>query len=200
MAKADDTTSTSNRISWGETLARAGSSEALLSFLREVPILAWHQGLYYWPSGRTRSGPGKIDPDSGPQWAEARVDPATRRVIFLMDDIVSSMIAGDGPSTKDEVFAFGIELERGVVETRFPAQPNPPEPEHVEAPEQKRHAPQGDRLDQAILDCFPNGTDGIPTKAVHRAVVELLKPDSRKKGLADPSPTTVARKLGRRKK
>jgi hypothetical protein len=135
MAKADDTTSTSNRISWDEALARAGSSEALLSWLREVPILAWHQGLYYSPSGRTRDGPGKIDPDSGLQWAEARVDPATRRVIFLMDDIVSCMIAfagdyaqpADGPSIKDEVFAFGIELERGVVEVRFPAQPKSPE-------------------------------------------------------------------------
>ena len=81
----------------------------------------------------------------------------------------------------------------------------PQEPEHVAAPEQtrpveqKRHAPQGDRLDQAILDCFPNGTDGIPTKLVHRDVVRLLEPDSRKNGLADPSLTTVRRKLGRRK-
>jgi hypothetical protein len=137
MAEATDRNTTSNRISWDEALTRAGSSEALLSYLREVPILAWHQGLYYTspgPSGRTKSGPGEIDPDL---WAEARVDPATRRVIFLLPwtNPIAPMFAGDhGSSLMDEVFAFGIELERGVTEVRFPAhQPKPPEPERVEA-------------------------------------------------------------------
>jgi hypothetical protein len=147
MAEATDRNTTSNRISWDEALTRAGSSEILLSFLREVPVLAWHQGLYYWPSGKTRSGPGKIDPDSDLRWAEARVDPATRRVIFLMDDVVSGMIGyaqpADGPSIKDEVFAFGIELERGVIEVRFSAttattEPPASTPEHAPAQEKTR--------------------------------------------------------------
>jgi hypothetical protein len=65
--------------------------------------------------------------------------------------------------------------------------------------QQKRKAPQGDRVDEAMAKCFPDGTDGILTKAVHKAVVEALKPDSKKRGLPDPSETTVKRRLGRRK-
>ena len=61
MAEATDRNTTSNWISWEEALARAGSSEALLSWLRKTPILARHQGLYYWPSGKKRSGPGEFD-------------------------------------------------------------------------------------------------------------------------------------------
>jgi hypothetical protein len=140
MAEATDRNTTSNWISWDEVLARAGSSEALLFWLRETPILARHQGLYYSPSGKTRSGPGKFDPD---WWAQARVDPATGRVIFPMPEkyqLFFTGFAGDPappaivPRVTDEVFAFGIELERGVAEVRFPAQPKPPEPERVETP------------------------------------------------------------------
>jgi len=65
-------------------------------------------------------------------------------------------------------------------------------------PPKKRKAPQGDRVDQVIAKCFPNGTDGILTKTVHQKVAEELKPDE-KRGLAIPSETTVKRRLDRRK-
>ena len=66
-------------------------------------------------------------------------------------------------------------------------------------PRRQRKAPQADRIKPAIAKCFPNGTDGISTKAIHNAVVDELAPDSRKRGLADPSETSVKRVLGRRK-
>lgn len=66
-------------------------------------------------------------------------------------------------------------------------------------PRRRRKTPQGDRIDQAIAKRFPSGTDGISTKAVHKAVAEELAPDSKKRGLAIPSETTVKRRLGRRK-
>jgi hypothetical protein len=66
-------------------------------------------------------------------------------------------------------------------------------------PRRQRKAPQADRVDQAIVKCFPSGADGIATKAVHKAVAEELSPDSKKRGLATPSESTVKRRLGRRK-
>jgi hypothetical protein len=66
-------------------------------------------------------------------------------------------------------------------------------------PPPQRKAPQTDRIKQAITKRFPNGTDGISTKVIHDAVVKELAPDSKKKGLADPSETSVKRALGRRK-
>ncbi len=45
-----------------------------------------------------------------------------------------------------------------------------PAPQHLPRKRKKRKAPQGDRLEQALLNCYPGGTDGIPTKAVHRNV------------------------------
>ena len=63
----------------------------------------------------------------------------------------------------------------------------------------RRKAPQMDRIKPAIAKLCPNGTDGIPTKVIHDAVVKELKADSKKQGLADPSETSVKRALGRRK-
>jgi hypothetical protein len=66
-------------------------------------------------------------------------------------------------------------------------------------PPKRRKSPQGDRIKPAIAKCFPNGTDGISTKVVWKAVVDELKPDSKKRGLPDPSETSIKRTLGRRK-
>ena len=66
-------------------------------------------------------------------------------------------------------------------------------------PQRQRKTPQADRIKLAIAKCYPNGTDGISTKVVHNAVVGELAPDSKKRGLADPSETSVKRALGRRK-
>ena len=131
MAEATDRTTTPNRISWDEALTRTGSSEALLSWLRQVPVLAWHQGLYNWPSCGKRSGPGDINPG---WWSEVRVDPDTGRLIFKIVGCRIFYVDDPAPPAADplvEVFSFGIELERGVVEVRFPLRP---EPERVEAP------------------------------------------------------------------
>jgi hypothetical protein len=69
-----------------------------------------------------------------------------------------------------------------------------------ERPHRQRKAPQADRIAQAIAKRYPNGTDGISTKAVYRKVIEELAPESKKQGgLAIPSETTVKRVLGRRK-
>jgi hypothetical protein len=64
-------------------------------------------------------------------------------------------------------------------------------------PPKQRKSPQADRTDQAIAKRFPRGTDGIATKAVHKAVAEELAADSTERGI--PSLTTVKRRLGRRK-
>jgi hypothetical protein len=66
-------------------------------------------------------------------------------------------------------------------------------------PQPQRASPQADRIDQVIAKHFPDGTDGISPKTVHRAVVKELKPDSEKRGLAVPSLTSVKRRMGRRK-
>jgi len=129
MAKADDASST-RWMPWGEAVERAGSVEALLAHLRKVRILmAQHQGLYYRSSGKVRSGPGKVDPD---WWANADVDPVTGEVIFTVEaspyhihfvgedtapPAAAPIMAG--------VFAFGIELGRTAIETRWPTKPGP---------------------------------------------------------------------------
>jgi hypothetical protein len=103
---------------FAEALKRAGSLEALLPHLREGRILARHKGLFTWPEARPKSGPGNIRPE---WWANARVDPATGRVILTTP---GSRITSAGrpppPPTIREVFAIGIELEGAAVETLFP--------------------------------------------------------------------------------
>jgi hypothetical protein len=192
MAKAGDTTSTSHRISWDEALARAGSSEALLSFLRGVPVPAWHQGLHYLANGREMLGPGDFDPA---WWAEARFDPATRRVIFLMDNIVSGMIASDrlAELPKDEVFALGVELERGVIEARFSEE---------RREDEKEKGRQLRRAQRALKKLRGDGKapDDAPTNVVEEWVANELEADSKRLGLAAPSWDTVNRALGRDKK
>jgi hypothetical protein len=73
----------------------------------------------------------------------------------------------------------------------------------VQVPEQQprtqRKARQADRTDQAIAKHFPRGTDEFSTKAIYRAVAQELTADSKERGLAIPSETTVKRRLGRRK-
>jgi hypothetical protein len=111
---------------WDEALKRAGSLEALRPHLCAGNILARHNGLYYWPDGKARSGPGNI---TRGLWADARVDPATQRVIFTMLALVRMFWADsrpdDPPPLTEEVFAIGIELERTAVEALFPAAPKP---------------------------------------------------------------------------
>jgi hypothetical protein len=101
---------------WDEALMRAGSLDALRPHLCAGSILARHNGLYYWPGGGARSGPGNIRPGL---WADARVDPATGRVIFTMVALVRLFFTDSGddrPPVTSEVFALGIELERTAVE------------------------------------------------------------------------------------
>jgi hypothetical protein len=109
---------------FAKALARAGSFEALLPHLRGGRILARHKGLFTWPEARWKSGPGNIRPE---WWANARVDPATGRVILTTP---GSRIISAGrplpPPTIREVFAVGIELEAAAVERLFPAPPKPP--------------------------------------------------------------------------
>jgi hypothetical protein len=111
---------------WDEALMRAGSLDALRPHLGAGSILARHHGLYYWPGGGARSGPGNI---TRGLWADARVDPATGRVIFTMPALVR-FVDSDRPPITSEVFAIGIELERAAVETLFPVA-TVPTPRHA---------------------------------------------------------------------
>jgi hypothetical protein len=110
-----------------EAMKRAGSFQALVPHLRERRILARCHELRTWPELEVESGPGEIPPD---WWDEARIDPATGRVILKKPDIrvhirnISSK--GDLPGQLvvhpgREVCALGIELERSPVATLFPA-------------------------------------------------------------------------------
>jgi hypothetical protein len=88
----------------------AGGLEALLPHLRSAGILARHSGLYSWPGGQVlRRGAGDITPS---MWTDARVDPATRRVIFTVTP---------GPGLTYKVFAIGIEVEADAVVRLLPA-------------------------------------------------------------------------------
>jgi hypothetical protein len=69
------------------------------------------------------------------------------------------------------------------------------------APEQKASW-QRDRVKTALKKLYPpNGvvSKDFPIVAVHRKVCDELKPDSRARGLGDPSIDTVTRAIGRRK-
>jgi hypothetical protein len=112
-------------MSFAEAVKRAGSFEALRPHLREGRILSEHCGLYSWPEGEPKSEPGHIPRD---WWAEARVDPATGRVIFRGIRVSIRSIGSDGDLLDDgpvvwvepDKFAFDIHLEGTAVETLFP--------------------------------------------------------------------------------
>jgi hypothetical protein len=128
-----------------EAVKRAGSFEALLPHLRAKRILARYQELRSWPELEVESGPGEIPPD---WWDEARVDPATGRVILKKPDLrvrlrsISSelenpgQLEGDLPGSQlivypgRKVCAFGIDFERIPVETLFPG-PTVPASRHA---------------------------------------------------------------------
>jgi hypothetical protein len=106
-----------------EALARADSFEALLPHLREGRILARCNGIYL-PSGQAASGPRDIRPE---WWAEARIDPATARVILTTPGLrVVSPGSPPSPPKTREVFAIGIEFERAAVDALWPVKPKPP--------------------------------------------------------------------------
>jgi hypothetical protein len=63
-----------------------------------------------------------------------------------------------------------------------------------EPPAKSRKAPQDERVTQAIAKLWPDGLpDDLSITTIHIDVVEILKPESRAKGLADPSYRTVRR-------
>jgi hypothetical protein len=112
-------------MSFAGAVKRAGSFEALRPHLREGRILSEHFGLYSWPEGEPKSEPGRIPRD---WWAEARVDPATGRVIFRGSRVSIRSIGPDGDLldngpvawVEPDKFAFDIRLEGTAVETLFP--------------------------------------------------------------------------------
>ena len=117
-----------------EALTRARSFEALAPHLRAKRILARYNELRTWPELEVDSGPGEIPSD---WWDEARIDPATGRVILKKPDLrvfirnISS--EGDLPGKLivhpgREVCALGLEFERTPVETLFPAAPESTSP------------------------------------------------------------------------
>jgi hypothetical protein len=81
----------------------------------------------------------------------------------------------------DEVFAFGIELERGAVEARWPAQPKLPERERVETPAPAKPAGRkvGPKvwLAQARKDHPPQPGEGTDAYA-HRLYALMQEPDA----------------------
>lgn len=95
-----------------------------------------------------------------------------------------------GKSTHIGFRSRGGRLIGRAIIVRVPEQPQP---------RRKRERAQTKRVRDVIGKRFPNGTDGIATKVVHKAVAEELKPDSKKLGFAIPDETTVRRVLGRRK-
>jgi hypothetical protein len=103
-----------------KALARAGSFEALVPHLREGRILARCSEIHRPGIGQA-SGPRDIRPD---WWTNARVDPATGRVMLTTP---GSRIISPGetppPPRRHEVFALGIEVERGSVDALWPAKP-----------------------------------------------------------------------------
>jgi hypothetical protein len=103
---------------WDEALTRAGSLDALRPHLSAGSILARHSGLYSWPKGGAVRGPANISPGL---WAEARIDPASERVIFTT--VLFFVAESDSPPVTGERFAIGIELERAAVEKLFPVAP-----------------------------------------------------------------------------
>ena len=155
---------------WDEALTRAGSFDALRPHLRAGSILARHNGEYSWPGGGAVRGPDDIKPSL---WAEVRIDPATKRVIFTT--IVFFVIGSDSPPVTRDWFAFGIEVERAAVERLFPAAP-------VHAP---RHAggrdPDNDwegaarHVDKSVAahGPLPRRKDGEPNRA--RAVALMAE-------------------------
>lgn len=69
----------------------------------------------------------------------------------------------------------------------------------IPAPKRRKRR-QVDRVTSAINKLYPGGVvpDGVTIKAVHRAVAAALASESRRLGLADPSPESVARAIGRK--
>ena len=97
---------------WRETLKRAGSFDALQPYLHLGRIPVRHGGLYSWPDGQPRSGPGDVKPE---WWAHAYVQAG--RVIFITESVVSGYAV-----IQEQVFAYAIsvELDSVAFETFFP--------------------------------------------------------------------------------
>ena len=146
---------------------RTGSLGALRPHLCAGSILAWHAGLYYWPGGQARSGPGNIAPGL---WTTARIDPATKRVIFTMLARVRFFYADsrpdDPPPPTEEAFAIGIELERTAVEALFPAAPEPAPRRGGRDPDNDWEGAARHVADSVAADGpLPRRKDGSPVKA-----------------------------------
>ena len=105
---------------WREAIDLAGSLDALRQALAGGRILGRYAELRRWPSGVPYSGPGEFKPEWG---ASAReID---GRLVFTKEGRRFITVLGPGPLSPppppDEVFAIGVELERGPVERLFPA-------------------------------------------------------------------------------
>jgi hypothetical protein len=127
-----------------------------------------------WPAFKFNLTTGGLEPIPATTWCAARghtwLEKASNWESFHSDDVLSAAAS----------FAVIVRISERL-------QPK------------QRKAPQAERIGRVIAKCFPDGTDRIPTKAVHKAVAEELATDSKKQGLAIPSESSVKRALGRRK-
>jgi hypothetical protein len=107
-----------------EALKRAGSLDALRPYLHGGQIPAEHGGLYTYPEGKLRSGPGGTKPE---WWALADKDRTGRVIFFPEAEVVF------GSVVQEVVFAWaaGIKLDSVACDAIFPAatEPLPASPE-----------------------------------------------------------------------
>jgi hypothetical protein len=111
------------RLALREALKRAGSFEALRPCLHLGQVPARHGGLYSWPDGRLRSGPGAVRPA---WWMHAYQDRAGRMIFFTEPVWSGSAVI------EEQVFAYvvSIELDSVAFDAVFPVAARPPlEPE-----------------------------------------------------------------------
>jgi hypothetical protein len=177
---------TSLRTPWREARKRAGSFDELRPYLHVGQIPAHHGGLFAFPEGNQRSGPGILRPE---MWAHAYEDRAGRRVIFITDEVVF------GQLVREQVFAYasGIEFDSAAFDTFFPVAGFPPA-EHQEprretvevdaaapgqahpgpaAPEPAPSSPQGES--EPPPPPKPKRAKAVSTRGKRDPVIEMMK-------------------------
>jgi hypothetical protein len=94
---------------------------------------------------------------------------------------------------------LGVWVSRAHVLALLPDEISPPRAALPAG--EKRKARQVDRASRALLELYPpdgHPPDEITTDKLHGEVAAHLKTESKRLGLLDPSPTSVARAAGRR--
>jgi hypothetical protein len=158
----------------------------------------------YWSESRARRRVMKLDRH---RRARALCDYEVYAIEVVREHVIAALPAVAQAKLAGTTAPATATAETPAATIKAPAADRPgtstPQRKTKAAPKKtKRQSPQTERAKRYIAKNFPDGTDGITTKAIHKKLTkdEELKDELKQLGTWDvPSPTAINRALGRRK-